>query len=679
MPNTSVLRRLASVAVTPTTGVAVLLLAVVALYLPVSQYEAISFDDNFVFENSEINKGFSLRGLWWCLTNTSYYDYWHPLPWISHMIDFGFYGHNAGGHHLSGLLFHLLCVYAAYRAMSRLAGSAWVGLACATLLGVHTVHVESVAWIVERKDVLAGLFFFLTINAYLAYRQSGSTRWYAGSVLLYAIGLMSKPMLVTLPFLLYLLDYWHASLTDPARAVGAVFTMRNHRDKVPFFVLSIGMTAFTYFVVASKGYTDSLSKFPLDLRLGNAVVSYATYLRKLVVPHDLSLLYPFPDRIPPAAIIASLAVLLALCTGAWFLRRLFPALLVGLLWFLGTLVPTIGLVKSGYQSMADRFLYIPAVGIYFALCASAFAALRGSKPGARLAAILGFSAIVAALVSYTASYIPAWKSNEAIYANAIRVTGPNKTMLLNYAVVLADKNYVPEAANVLRRALEIDSNYALANANLSIMLARLRRYGEAREYAERAVRLAPFFTDARLSLAFAHAHSGNDSLASFHANLAVENCPQSWAVWERAATVVTVAGRKDEARKLFRAASEYNNKSWKPYYARAELDFFERELDSASHYFAMAIERGPTEASVLTSAGLCELLRDSTDRAIALLGTALELAPRDCDALSSMEFALRREGRAIEADSIRSAVPATCDTVRTRNRIEGIVKYNGGH
>ena len=349
-------------------GVA-LALAVLAVYAPVSGFDFVNFDDNaYVYGNENVRSGLTWRGIRWAFTSVSYY-YWAPLTWISHMVDCELFGLNPGPHHVVNVLLHSLNSLLLFMALRLATGTLWQSAAVAGIFALHPARVESVAWISERKDLLAGCFWMLALLAYANYARDRSPKRYAMVVASMIGGVMAKPSIVTLPFVLLVLDWW------PLRRNAS--WQRLVVEKLPLLVLSAASSILTYIGQEQMGATRLMGDLPLTVRLSNAVVSYAWYVWTFAWPHDLSVLYPYRKDISLSAVLGAASLLAAITTVAIWRARKQPYVLAGWLWFLGTLVPMIGLIQVGSQARADRFTYIPFIGLAIAFIWGAYEFLPG--------------------------------------------------------------------------------------------------------------------------------------------------------------------------------------------------------------------------------------------------------------------------------------------------------------
>jgi len=430
------------------------------------------FDDAaYVVNNHHVRGGLTLEGLGWALT-TFFFSNWHPLTWLSHMVDVELFALRPAGHHATSLILHTangICLFGVLRALT---GSTWRSATAAALFLVHPLRVESVAWVSERKDVLSVLLGLLTVAAYVAYVRKPHPLRYLPVVLALAAGLAAKPMLVTLPLALLLLDYW--PLGRISRGVGAPrWRLMGHLllEKLPLLALAAAGGAVAFVAQARGGSMLAETTLPLPARMENAVLAYARYLFKTLWPQGLSPWYPLPEGGPAVSevrlAVAFLVVVTACCLSQ--LRRR-PWLGVGWLWFVGTLVPVIGLVKIGLQAMADRYTYLPHVGLLTSLvwcCAEC-----GGKAAGKAARQVAGAALVAALAAATLRQVPHWRDDAALYGHAVATVPGNWFMLYNLATTLEKKGSLAEAAALYEEALRLHPTDSYAHFNLAGILVK---------------------------------------------------------------------------------------------------------------------------------------------------------------------------------------------------------------
>ncbi len=475
---------------------ALILAVVIALYYPVVNYPFVNYDDDvYVTENTHVRAGLSWSTVKWAFASTENAN-WHPLTWMSHAIDFEFSGPQPGGHHFTSLMLHavnsvllfLLALYSTKR---------WgPSLVLALLFAVHPLNVESVAWVAERKNVLSTFFFFLTLGAYGWYARKPHWTRYAMVVIFFVCGLMSKPMLVTLPFVLLLLDYWPleriGNRTDLSKLV---------LEKLPLFVLS-GISCVITFRAQQAGQTvESMAKFPLAVRLENAIVAYALYLWKTVWPAKLAVFYPHPGASVSGWSVAASMLALVAITGITVGLRSRKYILTGWLWFLGTLVPVIGLVQVGDQAMADRYAYVPLIGLFLMITWAAADFLQARRTPWPLSAAVSIGVLLA-LSATTHRQIGYWSSDTKLWSHTLAVTTRNSFAHRHVGWALFAANDTADALAQFREAIAINPNDPKNYVNLGLCLeaenqfdAAIEAYKKAVSLTSDAVVLATVYTD----------------------------------------------------------------------------------------------------------------------------------------------------------------------------------------
>jgi len=468
-------------------------------------------DDIYVSENPRVRQGLTAETALWAFTSTTNAN-WHPLTWLSHLADVSLFGLDARGHHLTSVLIHALNTVLLFLALARLTGRAPPAALVAALFGVHPLHVESVAWVAERKEVLAALFFMLLLLAYERYARRGGAGRYLLAALLLALGLMAKPMLVTAPFVLLLLDFWPLGrIPRPAPGAGGSVSRAAGRlflEKLPLLALSGASAAITVAAQRGGGAIQDTISFSPAVRVANALLSWSAYLVKTAWPSPLAMYYPHPLNLPPAWKLAGAFGLLALLS-AVALRgvRRRPWLITGWCWYLGMLVPVIGLVQIGAQAMADRYTYLPLCGVFIMAAWS----VPGSGSPRRLprgAAAAAASLAVAALAIAAAVQAGRWKDSETLFTHTLAVTRDNWMIQNNLATAYFQSGRYEEAADHAREALRIRPDLAEAGNNLGISLAVLGRHEEAAAAFREAIRARPGLPEAWYNLGLVLADLG---------------------------------------------------------------------------------------------------------------------------------------------------------------------------
>jgi Tfp pilus assembly protein PilF len=483
----------------------------------------INFDDDlYVYENAAIIHGLSWGGIAWLFTHTVSFN-WHPLTMLTHMLDCQFYGPNAGGHHLTNVLLHTASVILLFLVLRDMTGALWRSAFVAAVFAVHPLHVESVVWVAERKDVLSGLFFMLTLWAYVRYVRQLSWRRYLLIMLAFALGLMSKPMLVTLPFVLLLLDYWPLGRFENPNNVPEIFSVPRNviLEKIPLLVLAAAGCVAT--VLSQHNAIIADESLPLALRIENAALSCVVYLQQMFYPAKLAVLYPLPaNGIQIWKFFIAVMLLAAISGGVFVWRKKRPFMLVGWLWYLGMLVPVIGLVQVGAQMHADRYTYLPQIGLYL-MITWMLAELAIDRPKRRLVLCgLAMTSIVglAFPARLQASY---WKTSELLWTHTLACTANNDVAHNNLGVVLAGKGRVDEGIIQFQKALAIKPDFAKAHYNLGSYLLQKERVDEAIVQFQKALASSPDFTYAHNMLGYAllQKRDVDAAMAQFHEALKI--------------------------------------------------------------------------------------------------------------------------------------------------------------
>lgn len=474
---------------------------VIGIYARTLTHSFLSFDDNvYVTENSYVNSGFNWGGVAWAFRSTAATN-WHPLTWLSHILDCQIYGLNPWGHHLTNLLLHIANTLLLFSLLLRMTGSIWRGAFTAALFGVHPLHVESVAWIAERKDVLSAFFWLATMWFYVSFTKRPSTRHYVLVVLVFMLGLMTKPMLVTLPLVLLLIDFWPLNRLQATSKKASLII-----EKIPLFMLSIASAIITFIAQRQGGAVSSLSHLSFSERLINAVCSYTAYLSSTIWPIGLSAFYPIPREGTPVFIALSAAALLLAITAVVFVyRKHVPCLFVGWSWYLITLIPVIGLVQVGAQARADRYTYIPLIGIFIAISWGIpdFIRRKRSLRGI-LTTVLKAAAIVWIVLLSVAAWVQAgfWRDSVSLFSHSAAVTKDNALAYNNWGFALSREGRLDEAIQKYKKALQISPKWAEARSNLADALSDKGDISEAIDQYRQAIILRPTWPQPANNLAW---------------------------------------------------------------------------------------------------------------------------------------------------------------------------------
>ena len=454
-------------------------------------HDFINYDDpRYVYENTNITSGLNTASIAWAFTHIHSMN-WHPVTTISHMLDCQLYGLKAGGHHFTNVLLHTVAAILLFLVLQCMTGALWRSAFVAAVFAIHPLRVESVAWVAERKDVLSGVFFMVTLLAYVQYARAPSIGRYLAVALAFALGLMSKPMLVTLPFVLLLLDYWPLG-----RIRGQKSDVSSHGklamllvEKIPLVGLSAVSSVVTF--LAQRGAVGWTEQLPVSARINNAVATYVVYMWQMLWPLKLAVFYPHPEnRLPISEIMLALAILIAATAAAFILRKKRPYLVTGWLWYLGMLVPVIGLVQVGWQGHADRYTYLPQIGLYLLLTWSvADLTARWRRQREILSAS---AAIIISVLGWRAwiqtSY---WRDSETLFTQGLAVTSNNDVAENNLGIVFLRKGKVDEAISLLQAAVDLRPENSPAHENLAKALLQKGRVADALVHYRKLLELQP--------------------------------------------------------------------------------------------------------------------------------------------------------------------------------------------
>jgi protein O-mannosyl-transferase len=586
-----------------------LVLGTLVVYLPVANHGFTLYDDgDYVTQNDMVQAGLTWAGVEWAFT-TGHASNWHPLTWLSHMADCQVAGLNPVWPHCENVLLHAANAVLLFALLLQLTERIWPSAFVAALFAWHPLHVESVAWIAERKDVLSTFFALLTLLAYARYVQASEAQsskfkmFYFSALLLFALGLLAKPMVVTLPFVMLLLDYWplqrflnlKSQVSIPPARQASLLNLQFSIvvEKLPFFALSAISCVITFLVQHHGGAVASLKIVPLDYRLRNLPVAYAGYLFKMAWPAHLAVFYPL-NALPAPKVAAAAAVWVAISVLVWRARRAGPYWLVGWLWFLGTLVPVIGLVQVGDAAMADRYTYFPSVGIFLAVALGVRDAVkRFHIPKPIVGAVA--SLVLAACLALTHRQVSFWRNDVTLFRHAAQVTKDNDTAYLNLGYALEKAGRDKEAMAAYQASLKIDPDRVETHNNIANLLDDAGQPQEAEAQYLEALRINP------------------NHVAS-HDNYG---------------TLLVELGRFDEAMKQYNAAARVDPDDWHPPYLIGKLLLKEGRDVEAIPYFKAAVRKDPNNPRVLTY--LAEVLASDENPKVRDGNAALAMAAKAND------------------------------------------------
>lgn len=515
------------------------------------QHEFVNYDDDaYVYKNPEVAGGLSLHGIVWAFTHVHAAN-WHPLTWLSHMLDSQLYGLNAGGHHLTNVLLHLATGISLFLVLRQLTGSFWRSAFVAAIFAIHPLRVESVAWVAERKDVLSALFFMLTIGAYVRYtRLPKSAGRYALVAVLFTLGLMCKPMLVTLPLVLLLLDYWPLKRDRSPRIWQGLIL-----EKLPLLALAAASCAVTFF--AQTIAIRPLAFISLPVRMGNALTATVAYLRQLVWPSGLAVLYPFSaGEINAARVILSVLLLAGITLAVILLHRR-RYLVTGWLWYLVMLAPVIGILQVGDQARADRYTYLPHIGLYLLLTWGTVDLCAPWRYGRQF--LGAFAAVILAAFIFTArTQASHWRNSESLWTHTLASTSDNTTAHKNLGVVLYEKGRITEAIAHYQEALRIMPRQPNVHAHLGNAFLQLGQLDEAVAHFEKELEIVPNSADAHSNLGVVFLAKGHVEESIAHLEKALQIAPESADAHYNLGNALLRAGRVQEALTHYKKALQIN-------------------------------------------------------------------------------------------------------------------------
>jgi protein O-mannosyl-transferase len=584
-------------------GVCIFLLIVIWLVFGQTlQHQFLNYDDDvYVYQNPYVIAGLTGRGILWAFTFAEI-GHWHPVTWFSHMLDCRLWGLRAGGHHLTNVVLHACAAVLLFIAWKQMTGALWRSAFVAALFAIHPQRVESVAWIAERKDVLSAVFFMATILAYVRYvRKPASLVRYAVVVILFALGLMSKGMLITLPFVLLLLDYWPLQrlkpeiFESPGRSEHRAAILRLVGEKIPLFVLC-----------AASGIATNLSpetippvlRMSFPLRMESAVVSYLIYAKQLFYPAGLSLPYfnP-PGGFPLWQGMAAFALLIAISLGALFSRKTHPYFMVGWFWYLGMMLPVIGLVQISYYARADRYTYLPHIGLYLLITWSAAELLR---PWRRGRAILTTAALLLITAFTMSAYAQAfyWHDSERLWRHVLATAPDNYVAHTNLGLVLNQNGQVDAAIAEYEAALRIQPAHARTHNNLGNALLGLGRTQEAIAHYEKALDIEPGFAQAHNNIGIALGQSGRVAEAITHFQKAIEISPAYANAHSNLGSAFLMNGNLNEARRELLRALEIRPDSAEDHKQLGDLLLKQGRASDAIIHYRKALQLQPNNAGL---------------------------------------------------------------------------------
>jgi tetratricopeptide (TPR) repeat protein len=628
-----------------------LVVSTLAVYWRVIYSDFVNFDDPiYVTENEHVMSGLSGANVVWAFTSKDV-SYWHPLTWLSHMLDCELYGLRAGMHHLTSLILHAANSLLLFFVFKRMTGAVWRSAFVAAFFALHPLNVDSVAWITERKNVLSTLFWLLTMWAYAGYAYRGGVGRYLLVLVLFGLGTLAKPMLVTLPFVMLLLDYWplgryrlepacdEKTESQTGRSGLSVF-LGLLREKIPLFVLS---AVAVYFFSSSghrAGTKVSEELVPVKLRIANAVVSYVAYIGKMILPRKMAVFYPYPDRVPTWEVIVALLLLVA--ASAFVIAQLKRRgyLATGWAWYLGTMVPVIGLFQVGlWPAMADRWAYVPLIGL-FVIIAWGIGDLAAKWRLRSITLAIPAGACLSVLMVCTWLQVGHWRDGSTLFRHAINVTHGNYIAHYNLGNILLKEGKTDEAIEHYRKAAEIHVNYVDAHYNLGIAFSARKKYAEAIEAYRSVLKLRKDHKRVLARLADALAKNGQLDEAVSYYNRALERKGEDTEVLNNLALALAKKGKPDEAIKCYNKSLEIDPNSVEVLNNLGNAWIDKKEFGPAVRCYEKALSLNPGFAETYYNLANALKQMGELEKAVLNYRRALEFKPEDVDVHYGLGLAL---------------------------------------
>lgn len=623
-----------------------LVVIILASYWQLPSHGFLSFDDNeYITQNTHVHEGITWKNIVWMFSITDS-GYWQPLTWMSHMLAYQLFGTNPSMHHLINLLLHMANSLLLFLVLKRMTGAQWQSAFVAVMFSLHPLNVESVAWASERKNVLSTFFWMLTIMTYVRYAEQPNFHRYLLVLFVFVLGLMSKPMLITLPFVLLLLDHWplcRFKLSQPGCVHQKDYNsirINSHQslglrlvlEKIPLLLLSATCIYISALSIQRYKIVISIASVPMKLRIANALVSYVLYIKKMIWPQNLAVFYPYPSTLPAWQTIGAFLLLACVTFLAFRWIRLKPYLTVGWLWYIGTFIPATGLIQAGlWPAMADRFSYVPLIGLFIIIAWGVhdlFGRWRYRKAGFTAASIT----LVTIFIVMTWLQLKHWQDGVALFTHNVRVTHKNSLAHKELADALEQQGNLDKAIFHYFKALKINPDFAEAHNNLGYILVRRKHYKEAIDHYKAALRIKPHYAEAHNNLGTAFLFQGDEKEAVVH----------------------------------YFEALKYNPNYAGTYYNLGKIYINQNKIEKGIHFYKKALELNPEMTQVLYD--LSWLLSSHENERYRDGKEALDLAKKLCKitrnnqplALDALAAAYAETGRFNEAVfTVRKALKIT--------------------
>ncbi len=629
-----------------------LVLTTLAVYWQVGDHEFVNFDDDlYVTENYHVQRGLTLENINWAFSFTDKEKtYWHPLTWLSHMLDCQLYGLSPGMHHLTNLVLHIVSTLLLFLVFNRMTGALWRSAFIAALFALHPLNVDSVAWVAERKNLLSTFFWMLTMLAYVRYTERPGIYRYLLTFLVFALGLLAKPMLVTLPLVLLLLDYWPLGRVRFGQSGGeGSIAFRLILEKVPLLALSVVSIFLSSLSLHRAGAVVPMELVPMKLRIANALVSYIKYIGKMIWPENLAVLYPYPHMVPMWQTIGALLLLVCVSVLVVRMMRRMPCLVTGWLWYLGTLVPVIGLVQAGlWPAMADRFTYVPLIGLFVMIAWGVPELVAGWRyRDAGLAAIA--AVLLSILMTTTWFQVQNWRNSIVLFKHTLNVTAGNSVVHNNLGEALACEGRMEEAVIHFAEALRIDPAYHKAHNNMGAALRHQGRIEEAITHFQEALRIKPAYAEAHNNLGVALTRRGRVEEAISHFREALRIKPDYADAHYNMGVVLLSRGKAKDAIFHFRQVLRIKPDYAKAHYGLGAVLLSRGMVEEAAAHFREVLRIKPGYAGAHNNLGVALMRQGMVEEAATHFREVLRIKPGYAEAHNNLGVALMRQGKVKEA------------------------------
>ena len=640
-----------------------LVISTLTVYWQVKDHEFVNYDDDvYITSNLNVQTGLTRESVYWAFT-TSHYANWHPVTWLSHMLDYELYGERPRGHHLTSLFFHIASALILFIVLSRMTGELWRSGFVAAMFALHPLNIESVAWVAERKNVLSTLFWLITMWAYIHYTEKPSIKRYSLVSLFFVLGLMTKPMLVTLPFALILLDYWplrrfkflqerdSSAILEKNIAKESEF-LRLVLEKTPLFLLALASSIVTFIVQKTGGALNAMETISLPARLNNALISYVKYLGKVMWPEKLAVFYPHPENTISVweGILCGTALLGITIISIRLVRKA-PYFLVGWFWYLGTFVPVIQIVQTGVHRMADRYAYIPLIGIFIVIAWGVPELISKWRCKEK---VLSISAGVVIFVLMVVAWVQVgqWKNSITLFKHAISVTEnqyPNFALVYdNLGFALAKKGDIGAAMTHYKTAIKINPNYANAYNNFGTVLAGQESLKEAITHYKTAIKINPNLAKAYNNLGHALGKKGDIDAAITHYKTAIKINPNGVKAYINLGAILSRISKFEEAKTYYKEAIRIKPNSHIARYNLANTLSRQGDMEKAITHYKTAIKIKPNYLEAHVNLGTLLAQQGNLKEAINYFQEALRLKPDLLMVRKNLEMAIREYRQAGE-------------------------------